>query len=401
MITDTDKAYLLSLKPDDLTKEWFDTNCSIHFDTEQKKMVEPRFKFQDKFKLKPKEYVNTTEVETNVGQFLVNKFLYESVPAIQKVVGYINEPITDGKLGSIESGVLSKALLDGKITAEHMAEYFNNIQWLGNTIHTNVSCSFTEATTKNLPKVMKLRDKLFEENKEALLKGDAVVANKIEKELIAMAKEELKGDVGLELYNSGARGSFENNYKNLFLTRGPVYNPNTGGYSIIQRSFMEGLEKEDIPSYGTEVINGAYPKAIGTGVAGYATKKFFAAYQSVVLDKQGSDCHTKAYRTVVITPNNAQKLMYRFVVEKDGLVMLDNSNIGKYIGKEVKLRSPLYCIGDKLCSKCAGDLYYRLGIENIGMTTSAIGSNLLNLLMKSFHDSSVKITEINVDDILI
>ena len=81
--------------------------------------------------------------------------------------------------------------------------------------------------------------------------------------------------------------------------------------------------------------------------------------------------------------------------------MLDNSNIGKYIGKEVKLRSPLYCIGDKLCSKCAGDLYYRLGIENIGMTTSAIGSNLLNLLMKSFHDSSVKITEINVDDILI
>ena len=63
---------------------------------------------------------------------------------------------------------------------------------VGNTIHTNVSCSFTEATTKNLPKVMKLRDKLFEENKEALLKGDAVVANKIEKELIAMAKEELK-----------------------------------------------------------------------------------------------------------------------------------------------------------------------------------------------------------------
>ena len=92
-------------------------------------------------------------METNVGQFLVNKFLYESVPAIQKVVGYINEPITDGKLGSIESGILSKALLDGKITAEHMAEYFNNIQWLGNTIHTNVSCSFTEATTKNLPKV--------------------------------------------------------------------------------------------------------------------------------------------------------------------------------------------------------------------------------------------------------
>ena len=40
---------------------------------------------------------------------------------------------------------------------------------------------------------MKLRDKLFEENKEALLKGDAVVANKIEKELIKQILEITNG----------------------------------------------------------------------------------------------------------------------------------------------------------------------------------------------------------------
>ena len=248
---------------------------------------------------------------------------------------------------------------------------------------------------------MKIRDKLYEENKEALAKGDAVVANKIEKQLIDMTKEELKDDIGLTLYTSGARGSFENNYKNLFLTRGPVYNPNTGGYQIIKRSYMEGLEKDDVPSYGTEVVNGAYPKAIGTAVAGYATKKFFAAYQSAVLDKRGSDCGTKAYRKTLITKKNYQKLMYRYIVEGNKLIMLDNSNIKSYIGKVVNLRSPLYCVGDKLCSKCAGDLYYRLGIENIGMSTSAIGSSLLKLLMKTFHDSSVKISEIDVNDILI
>lgn len=401
MITETNKAYLLSLKPDQLTKQWFDENCSRHYDPVMKKMTEPKFNFQDKFTLKPNEYVNTTKVETNVGQLLVNKYLYEAIPNIQKVLGYIAEPITNGKLGSIESDELSKALLDGHVTSEDMCQYFNRLQWLGNTIHTNVAPSFTEGTTKNLAKVMKIRDKLYEENKEALAKGDAVVANKIEKQLIDMTKEELKDDIGLTLYTSGARGSFENNYKNLFLTRGPVYNPNTGGYQIIKRSYMEGLEKDDVPSYGTEVVNGAYPKAIGTAVAGYATKKFFAAYQSAVLDKRGSDCGTKAYRKTLITKKNYQKLMYRYIVEGNKLIMLDNSNIKSYIGKVVNLRSPLYCVGDKLCSKCAGDLYYRLGIENIGMSTSAIGSSLLKLLMKTFHDSSVKISEIDVNDILI
>lgn len=401
MITDKDKAYLLSLKPDDLTKRWFDENCSRHFDPVMKKMAEPKFNFQDKLKLKKNEYVNTTDVETNVGQLLINKYLYEAIPNIQKVLGYVAEPITKDKLGEIESGVLSKALLDGQITSGDMGAYFDRIQWLGNTIHTNVAPSFTEGSTKNISKIMKIRDKLYEENKEALAKGDAIVANKIEKELIAMTKEELKDDIGLTLYTSGARGSFENNYKNLFLTRGPVYNPNTGGYQIIKRSFMEGLEKDDVPSYGTEVINGAYPKAIGTAVAGYATKKFFAAYQSATLDKRGTDCGSKGYRETLITKKNYQKLIYRYIVEGNKLVMLDNSNIQSYIGKVVKMRSPLYCVGDKLCSKCAGDLYYRLGIENIGMTTSAIGSGLLNLMMKSFHDSSVKISEINIDDILI
>ena len=182
MITDKDKAYLLSLKPDQLTKQWFDENCSRHYDPLMKKIAEPKYRFQDKFTLNPNEYVNTTKVETNVGQLLVNKYLYEAIPNIQKVLGYIAEPITNGKLGDIESDQLSKALLDGHITSEYMGNYFNRLQWLGNTIHTNVAPSFTEGTTKNLAKVMKVRDKLYEENKEALAKGDAVVANKIEKQ---------------------------------------------------------------------------------------------------------------------------------------------------------------------------------------------------------------------------
>lgn len=400
-MTEEQKKFLLGLKPSDMTKEFFDMYFAIKYDKTTGKMVPAKLNFQDKFILKAKEYVNTSDVETNIGQFIINKYLYEPSPAMQKVIGYVAEPFTDGKIKEIESGILSKALLDGLVAVDDMASYFDRIQWLGNTVHTIVAASFTQNTTKNIDKIKKRRDALYEEHKVELSKGNVVVANQIEKELIGMAKEELKDDIGMTLYTSGARGSFDNNYKNLFLTRGPVYNPATGRFQIIKRSYMEGLEKDDIPSYGTEVINGAYPKAMETAVAGYATKKFFAAYQAVVLDERGTDCKTKAYRNVLITSKNAPRLMYRYILQGDKLVMLDNSNIKSFIGKTVQMRSPMYCTGDKLCSKCAGDLYYRLGIKNIGLTTSSVGSSLLNLLMKSFHDSTVKISDIDLNKMLL
>ena len=37
-------------------------------------------------------------------------------------------------------------------------------------------------------------------------------------------------------------------------------------------------------------------KAVGTRDAGYYSKKFFAVYQTTVLDEQGSDCGSKKYR---------------------------------------------------------------------------------------------------------
>ena len=60
---------------------------------------------------------------------------------------------------------------------------------------------------------MKRKEELFKEHKEELENGDVITAVKIENELTSMAESELKGDPGMDLYNSGARGKFANNYK--------------------------------------------------------------------------------------------------------------------------------------------------------------------------------------------
>ena len=100
------------------------------------------------------------------------------------------------------------------------------------------------------------------ENEEAIKNGDARVIEDIEQQLIKKTKEALKDDIGMDLYNSGARGSVNNHLKNMMLTRGAVQNPVTKEYDIIENSLMDGLAKKDIPAHSNMITSGAYPKAV-------------------------------------------------------------------------------------------------------------------------------------------
>jgi hypothetical protein len=91
--------------------------------------------------------------------------------------------------------------------------------------------------------------------------------------------------------------------------------------------------------------------------------------------------------------------LYRYIVEKGKLVLLDDDNIEKYIGKTVKLRSPLYCNDEgHICNICAGELYRMMGMKNVGLISYTIGSSLLNASMKMFHDMTIHTKKLNIED---
>ena len=72
------------------------------------------------------------------------------------------------------------------------------------------------------------------------------------------------------------------------------------------------------------------------------------------------------------------------------------------IGKTVKLRFSSMCEAKNgcFCNMCAGNLWYRLGVSsNVGILTPTIASKLKNLLMKSFHNSQVALTDMNVMEV--
>jgi len=399
------KAFCLSLKCEDITKNLIDTRFSYTYDTKTHKRIPPEIDFQTEFYLEKGEYkdregkpLNPERTRTNVGQYIVNLCLYGRSARLQRVVGYVAKPF-DKDVVLDNEALLSNASMEKKIEPEDWAKYFNSIQWLGFTCNTNVAPSFSPNTVKELPEVRKLRKELYNKYRDDIANGNTVEAVKIEKTLTNKAKEILKNDVGMVIYDSKCKPSFGNNYKNCFVTRGPMWNPAQEKFNIVEGCFSEGIHKEDIAAMGTSVITGSYTKCCMTSVAGYITKKLFTVYQGVKLDKHGTDCHTKKYRTVTITKKNASKLKNRYIIEGKSLIELTEKNMEKYMGKTVKMRSPLYCLGgETICNKCAGEGFYNLGIQNVGLTTSSIGSNLLNRYMKAFHDATTKLVSINVDD---
>lgn len=270
MLSQEDKTFLISLKQTDIDRNFIERNFIQHYNPETKKIEKPRFVWSDEFSLKKGECHNKDDIKrTNVGLFIFNKFIVENL--LENVTDYWNTPLDKKSLGKFENGI-NEGLKNDVIDLNDYAEYQNRLQWIL-SIHSMVCGSFTEKTIVPLKGVIAKREKLLKEKADKLAEGDAVEAVKIESELISEAKKELKGDPGMELFDSGARGNFNNNYKCNSIIRGPVFDPVTGKYKVAPNSLSEGLRKENIPESTNSIIQGQYPKSVGTAVGGYAVKK--------------------------------------------------------------------------------------------------------------------------------
>lgn len=252
-LSEENKKYLLGLTYDDMTYTLIEGTFCNHYDPETKKRVPPKISFQDEFDLLPGEYINKEKVHTNVGQYILNLCLYGNCPNIQKVLGYQAKVYTKSQIESTEN-IMVKAVINGKVDTEEYARYLNNIQWFGFSFNAHVSASFTPGTVKILPDIQKERDRLFKEAGIGTKKSSGPEeAVKITNKLLDKAKDELKNDVGMQLYDSGAKPKFGNAYATMFVSKGPTYNAVTDKFDISKKSFIEGMDVDEIPIYGNSV----------------------------------------------------------------------------------------------------------------------------------------------------
>ena len=258
-LNEADKAYLIGLQSKDISIKLISELFGDTYDKKTGKVVPSRMKPTDTLTLKAGECMAKETVETTAGRVIFNKIIIQ--PAFNDQFGYINMVINKGGLGKLEE-MLSQALMDDKITTDQMMKYFDHIQWLGANANHILTPSFTMGTLTPLKNITDERDQLLKKNADKIAKGDVLVAVQIENDLTKKAKAQLKDDPGMDLFNSGARGSFENNYKNTSIMKGTAYNPIDDKFEVIGTNFMEGIDKEHMHLQGNAIIAGSYPKAV-------------------------------------------------------------------------------------------------------------------------------------------
>ena len=118
----------------------------------------------------------------------------------------------------------------------------------------------------------------------------------------------------------------------------------------------------------------------------------------IKLGPKGSNCGTKRTITVTLNSTNMKLMMYSYIVEGSKLIRLDSTTIDKYKDKTVKMRFSSMCKSEHICNKCAGDLYYILGVENIGTATPQLASAVKNIMMAAFHNSTEHFIQMNAID---
>lgn len=393
------KKELLERPADQFTFEYLKDLFGATMSKDKSHIIEARFHTYDKLTLNPGEYGVKEKTPTTIGRLVWNKVMIDWV-GVRKFYPYINEVLTKKKYNSVLESTMVRHLVNDEIDTPVFRKYIDHRDWFGLQLHGLVTCAFSEATLSVPPSVTKLKEELAKKYEKELKAGNPEVANKMEKALVAEALKSVSHDDSYDIYASGARADVDNNLKNLFCMRGGVKNPMTGEYEIMLSSFADGIKKEDFTPAANSNVVGAYSKSCSTADSGYLAKQLMAGVQTEVIGSDGSDCGTEATLTIALREDNIGDFDGRYINDKGKVVMITDKNKNNYIGKRVKLYSPMCCARvehGKICNKCAGRHTNKL----IGLDSNKIATTLTNLNMKKFHDSTIRYKALDIADIFI
>lgn len=343
----------------------------------------------DVIEVPPNTYHNNkNKFTTTIGSWIFNKACIDANDLFDEL-GYINEPVTK-KLYKKLTNKLSYAILEDRVTVQQYKKWIMSLQKF--MPYSTILCPTTSEDMLLISNTIAPKKKeLLKKYDKELKSGDALVMSKIETELLDYCKEKLKDEPAMDNINSGAGADWGNNFKNMYVIKGAQKDPDpTKGFNIITSCYAEGISREDYPKMANSLAAGPYARACNTAKGGYMEKLFLSAFQHVQLDKKDSDCGTKRTITITLDDIHLQLMMYSYIVEGSKLIRLDSTNVEKYRGKTVKMRFSSLCEHDKICNKCAGDLYYLLDVKNVGAATPQLASCIKNISMKAFHDSTDK-----------
>lgn len=326
---------------------------------------------------------------TSLGRVVFNEVVFNHI----KDHKFVNINVTSGVIKKLFN-MYGDRLLKKEITIDDYKGILNKTDNLGFGVCTLTASSLTyDLLVKDDEVYNKKRAEVKAKYQERLDAGDITAMGAFEDEMVEFSKEYYKDDSMADMFESGAKTKWGNQYKNLKVSVGAAPSV-AGGTEIIQSSLKEGLKTEEVLANTNMQIFGAGGRALQTQQGGYTVKKFQAALQSTIA--HSGDCGSTVY--LETTDYNEKDILGRWVKDGNKEVLVTSDNVNKYLGVPIKKRSPLGCKSKKgICRKCCGEMMFELMGEdtvNVGFFVSIIGSNLLGMTMKSTHNMTQRVVKI-------
>lgn len=360
----------------------------------------PIYKALEPYTLKPNEIPNVKEeIVSSYGTILVNVICLTLW--FGDIIPFINGKI---KPSTLSSEVLSRleddpdTIYDRKPGVIYVSDYLKFCDACFNLVaYTQVfTPGATEVSMAPPPDIKELRAILVEENKDRL--HDPAVISDIIKQLQEYDLEWVKNDPSMGFMVIGK--SLKIVRQKLFLTYGAEKGIDDGvDVSFIERSLSEGWDISKFPEMNNAQRAGSYNRGKQTELGGTKVKEIYRASGNFKIDVE--DCKSQLGILYNANYGNSEQLIGFTAINGKEQELITKENVGKYLGKVVKLRSPMYCkaTGTSYCKVCCGK---RLSINPNGLPLefSDYGSKFLGMFMSAAHAKALTVKRIDFDRLL-
>lgn len=342
------------------------------------------YEFYQQFYIHPGDIENYTGKDpllTDVGKFYLNELLL--VQPFKDIIPYYNDTF----VASTIDKMVANGIISGTINRDMYTKYINNGYWFADG--SIFAPGWSEKSITIDPAIIKRRNDLLEEYKDKL--DDPLVITRIEKELVDMDKAYMKGDSSESFYLAMGGKSFTDQRKKLFIMFGLAAEFGGSGYSFVRESLSEGWTPQNLAVGANNLREGSYGRGVETAKGGEQTKFILRIFQEVGITED--DCGSEHGLPIEITELNKSQFVNRYTV--DGK-LLTEEELNKSIGKEVIIRSPMYCKAQKgYCFKCCGKVYADINNRSIGIDSINITSGFTSTAMAKMHVSSISTSKID------
>ena len=236
-------------------------------------------------------------------------------------------------------------------------------------------------------------------SEEILANSDTEKFEKTRAEIIEYAKKKYKDSPQTEMFESGSKAKWNDDYAEMYVSFGALPSLVDGKPVFILNSLAKGIGVENIPTNANIAIYGAYSAAKSTALGGTIYKRLSNGLSSLFGEK--GDCGSTDF--VEFVSSEWEDYCNKYIKGPNGLIKITLDNVNKYVGKKVMMRDPIYCRhkDDGFCSTCLGDGMFEIANQGdtipLGCYTQAVGSRVLNLFMKARH--TLQYEEFKINDL--